>query len=353
LSLWAEPSQVALIREAVLRAGLTVTRAGCWSKGQSGAVASQLQASPVDDLRTLLGSVNGGAILIGSSGDFGSRPEDVRALVAARNRGVRVLCLEPLPQSYFDLVRLWRVDRDLEDEEGERIAAAQVLGLERSIRLLAMPTRSKAFAEASETLAAFGAPRSASLRVHARMGELSLASRLIAAFDLLGHVFPGEEHPAWIDAACVQRGHLHARAAAPPESLRHAEGDLVALVRFADGRAASVHVSDWASSSEFSLRLQSAQGVLRLDDRGHSWHAPDGTLRTEAHVAQSREDGASSTAQRLGEELDAAIDPASSDAGPITLDRPLIAAQTALLSAHTGHPESPSAIIEMAKRLDP
>ncbi len=346
MCVWAEPSQVALVREIADAASLDPVAAGCWANGQTGAVAGALDAAPATDLRAMLASMQGGALLIASAGDFGSRPEDLRALVQAWQRGVRLFCLDPIPQSVFDLARLWRPQDDL-DLDGGPLSMARIAGLERAMRLLAMPTRTPAFVESVETLLAFGTPRSAVVRVHASPGRLSLASRLVGGFDLLDHLFPGFEHVAWIDACRVQRGHSTGRASAPPDSLRAIDGDLAAIVRFPDGRAATMHLSDSAPTDAFSVELLSSQGLFRIDDSGHEWLAPDGTVRSAARAQPP------SVGVRIGLEIARLLRAAGPDTGPVPLDRSLVAAQTALLSAHTGHPESPSTMIEMARRVEP
>lgn len=346
LCVWAEPSQVSLVRELARVASLDIVAAGCWATGQTGAVAAALEAAPAADLRTMLASMQGGTLLIAAAGDFGGRPEDLRAMVQAWQRGVRLFCLDPVPQSVFDLSRLWRPQDDLEDGGGP-LSMAQIAGLERAMRLLAMPTRTPAFVDAVETLMAFGTPRSAIVRVHAAAGLLSLASRLVGGFDLLDHLFPGFEHVAWIDACRVQRGHVSLRSSSPPDSLRGADGDLVALVRFPDGRGATVHLSDSAPSCGFRVELLSSQGLLTIDDAGHEWLAPDGSVRSRARAEPEP------VGVRLGLEIARLLRGAGPDTGPVPLDRSLVAAQTALLSAHTGHAESPSTMIEMARRVEP
>ncbi len=346
MCVWAEPSQIALVREVARVASLDVVAAGCWATGQTGAVAGALEAAPAPDLRAMLASMQGGVLLIAAAGDFGGRPEDLRAMVQAWQRGVRLLCLDPVPQSVFDLSRLWRPQDDLESEGGP-LSMAQIGGLERAMRLLAMPSRTQAFVDAVETLAAFGTPRSAMVRVHAAAGLLSLSSRLIGGFDLLDHLFPGFEHVAWIDACRVPRGHVSLRASSPPDSLRGVDGDLAALVRFPDGRGATVHLSDSAPSCGFCVELLSSQGLFRIDDDGHEWLAPDGSMRSRDRAEPQ------SLGVRIGLEMARQLRHGGPDTGPVPLDRSLAAAQTALLSAHTGHPESPSTMIEMARRVEP
>lgn len=346
MCVWVEPSQIALVRAVAHAASLDIASAGTWATGQTGAVAGALAAAPATDLRAMLASMQGGVLLIASAADFGGRPEDLRALVQAWQRGVRLFCLDPVPQSIFDLSRLWRPQDDL-DADGGPLSMAQIAGLERAMRLLAMPTRTAAFVESVETLMAFGTPRSAVVRVHAASGVLSLASRLVAGFDLLDHLFPGFEHVAWIDACRVPRGHASLRPPSPPDSLRGIDGDLAVLVRFPDGRAATMHLSDSAPSSEFSVELHSSQGVFRIDDLGHEWIAPDGSVRSKVRGEAGDIGG------RIGLEISRLLRGSGPDTGPIPLDRSLVAAQTAILSAHTGHPESPSTMIEMSRRVEP
>jgi hypothetical protein len=178
------------------------------------------------------------------------------------------------------------------------------------------------------------------------MGLVSLGSRLVAAFDLLLAIFPGFEHPSWIDASRSVPGSTSAaaRASTLPESLRGVDGDVVALVRFADARASTIHASDRAGNYEFDLHLLSSQGEFRINDRGFVWNAPDGTLRA------SHDAGKLSMAELLGAELRSCLQLETST--PAIIDRALASAQTALLSAKTGQPESPATVLEMARRLD-
>ena len=347
ICVWIDPSQTQWVREAAAAAGLSIVGAGSWATGQSTALASALCTTPMDDLRSMVAAADTDAIFIAQAGDFGSRPEDLRAIAAARQRGVRLCSLDPIPQSVFDLTHLWRSEKDLEEEDGQRIPASQLLGIEQVIRPIGLASRARMLAEASEMLAAFGAARTAVVTVHGLMGLHSLASRLVGAFDLLSCVMPGADYPSWIDAARAARGHSPHRAAVPPTSLRGIDGDLCALVRLSDGRSATIHVSDWAASIGFDLRLFSAQGSLALTPSGYCWTAPDGSLR--AQVAREP----LTAARVLGDELAALFTTAAPDAGPMALERALVVAHTALLSAHTGHPESPSTLLEMARRLEP
>ena len=268
ICVWIDPSQTQWVRDAAAAAGLSIVGAGCWATGQSTALASALCTTPMDDLRSMVAAADTDAIFIAQTGDFGSRPEDLRAIAAARQRGVRLCSLDPIPQSVFDLTHLWRSEKDLEEEDGQRIPASQLLGIEQVIRPIGFASRARILAEASEMLAAFGAARTAVVTVHGLMGLHSLASRLVGAFDLLSCVMPGADYPSWIDAARAARGHSPHRAAVPPTSLRGIDGDLCALVRLSDGRSATIHVSDWAASIGFDLRLFSAQGSPRADTAG-------------------------------------------------------------------------------------
>lgn len=347
ICVWLDPAQAAWVRAAAAAADLTIVGAGSWAKGQSASVAAALHTSTMDDLRAMVASSETDAVFIADAGDFGSRPEDLRAIAAARQRGIRLGSLDPIPQSVFDLTHLWRSESDLEDEDGQRLAASQLVGIEQVIRPIGLASRSPVLADASEALAAFGTVRTAVLTVHGLMGQFSLASRLVGAFDLLSSVMPGADYPSWIDAARANRGHVQNRPATPPESLRGIDGDLCALVRLSDGRSATIHVSDWAASVGFDLRLYSPQGAFQIDPSGYCWTAPDGSNRARV------KNDAIDPAFGLGAQLRAWLTTTQPDSGPMVLERALTAAHTALLSAHTGHPESPSTLLEMARRLEP
>jgi len=225
-----------------------------------------------------------------------------------------------------------------------RSAEGRRIGIEHAILVLGLPRRSKVMREATETLAAFGAPRSVGVRVWGVLGVVPLGAKLVGAIDLVLSVFSGEE-PAWVDAVYLPRGARTVASAGAGtvgrredgDSLRGLSGDLSALVRMSDGRGAVMQVSDQGAGDGFELTMLSAQGRLVMTEQGFSWRAPDGSLRDE-HRSPGTCDVYADGFQ-FG----------AKDEGPLALERVLTAAQTAILSARTGQPESPATIVAMGK----
>ena len=61
-TVWLAPEQVELVRQVAQEAGLAVVAAGSPARGHSGAIASQLGAGAVDDLRLALAGAAEGLI---------------------------------------------------------------------------------------------------------------------------------------------------------------------------------------------------------------------------------------------------------------------------------------------------
>lgn len=353
LAIFLDPQQEALI-EAIIRAcNMPLACIGGWSR--SSALSARFSAPPCDDLRALLertdatGLASGDILLIASPQDFGTRPEDARAINAALRRGVRLYSFDPIPQSPADLVHYALFAPVSEQSDF----------LPPDIYPLALPTHQHIMTEASETIAAFGTVRSLSLSVTSRMGELSLGSRLFAAMDTIV-AFMGPQDPAWIDAANTTPVARH-RVGSSTESLTSLQGDINAMLRYDDARSAVLSVSDMAGASDpdaFELSLLGPQGRLVISQNNFNWFAPDGSVRDSYQAPTELTHAARIVAPMLEHQRTHA--PAPNDSSvfaapsrtnhgqPISL-RALILAHTALLSIRTGHPESPSTIADMFK----
>lgn len=140
------------------------------------------------------------------------------------------------------------------------------------------------------------------------------------------------------------------RAAArvqPPESLRDLQGDLIATARYDRGATASIVSSNHAGRWNTTATLLGPQGRLRLYDDGFEWVAPDGTKRDELRIRHANRGDPAITLHgvtALAEDLARMTDPALAPDAPSDITALLALTQAALLSARTGHPESPATI---------
>lgn len=336
LLVWIVPEQAALLEEirTHLDPRLAITAVGTSSHipGQASALGLPLAT----DLRVALITGPYQAILILGAPDFGAQPEDVAAIVAASGRGVAVLTTQPIPASMASFVRHWS---GLKEHDSSMPSVASSLGATAAVRPLGLFARSQQVRNASELLGAFGEVRSGSIRAFGLLGRPLLGTLLVNAFDLLFTLIGGTEDAIdWIDA------HLTAPHAPPkvPISLSAARGSLAALVRCGTNRAMLIEANDHAARAGFEATLYGPQGRLQLGSQGAAWFAPDGSARAAEEAVPA------SPARLIAGEVAATLLHAGSGAGPMLLARSLIAAETSLLSAHTGHPESPATIRGLA-----
>lgn len=340
---WLETHQAALAREVAAAAEFTIVGAGSPSRGQSGAVAAELKCKLVDDLRATLasGSVGGGAdrdvdmVWILSPGEFGldQSGNDVRAILQARARGVRIASLEPIPPTALDLA-------------GSGWAEAQ--GTPRpadAIRFCPLARFARPYREAAEVLREIGNVRAAAIESWCAPHEGSLGAGLFSAMELLHSVF-GE--PESIDAAYVGPKHIPGVHPLPGETLRDLHGDLTANLRFSTGRAAALAVSNQAGRWNRTTTLIGDGGRLRVYDDGFEWIGPDGKKMDEMRTKARGTKAAGHAVEALADALSRLSDQAVPDAGPSDLGAVLAMGQAALLSARTGQPESPATVRRMA-----
>ena len=349
IAVWLDPAQVDLVRAVATQARCTIAAAGSGMRGQSAAVAQALEASTVDDLRNTLASADVDLVWIASPGEFGRNPEDARAVVAARARGVRVACGEPIPASILELAPAgW-----MSGTPGPPPCEA--------LRFLGLPKYSRPFRDAAEVLMAFATPtppRSAVIECWSGPHHGTLASRLFAALDTLRSLMGEPESllasytspDAGLAPSSPGASALAVARAQPPEDLRQLHGDLIATARYDSGRTASVISSNHAGRWSTIVTLLSSQGRLRLYDDGFEWLAPDGQKRDELRIRKANRGDPALTlhgVSALAEDLARLTDTSLPDDGPLETVSLLSMTQATLLSARTGHPESPAAIRAM------
>jgi predicted dehydrogenase len=343
---------VDFVRAVAAQADLTITHAGSPVRGQSSGVAQALGGQTIDDLRHALSATDVDLVWIVSPSDFGRAAEDARAVAAARARGTRIAVGEPIPSSILELA-----------PAGWTGASAGASPID-AIRFLGLPRRSRPFREAAEVLASFGTPRSAVIECWCGPQHGTLASRVFAALDTLrflmgdpesiaaSYTTPGLETP---EAMASIASHAEPRVprpsptsrSLPPESLRDLQGDLIATARYDRGATASIVASNHAGRWNTTATLLSPQGRLRLYDDGFEWLAPDGTKRDELRLRHATRGDPTITLHgvtALAEDLARMTDPSLAQDAPIDITALLALTQAALLSARTGHPESPATI---------
>lgn len=336
---WLDTSQAALFRELASAANLVIVGAGSPARTQTGAVAVELEASPIDDLRVALTEGDADAILIGALGDFGKSDaaSDAAALLAARARNVAVITLEPFPLSAIDLAtRGW-----LESSKGVRPADVA--------RFVPLPRHSKPFRDATELFATLGEVRSVAIESLGNPTHGTLAARLVTALDTVGRLL-GE--PDSIDAAYCSPIRTSSMHTLPGESLAELQGDIAANLRFPGGRAASLLASNRAGAWAFSCTVIGTGGRLRLHDGGFEFYTPEGVKADESGGKKGAK-GAGVPTGAVGAIADAvarALDSHIPDTGPVDWSLTLSMAQAVLLSARTGQGESTETFRAMLSR---
>jgi hypothetical protein len=338
IAVWMAPEQIPLIHQVAEALSLSVVAAGSPLRGQSSAVAGAFGALAIDDLRAMLLSVEADLILIATAGSFASGPrgDDVEAVLAAGQRGIRVATLDPVPASALDLASArWGIPVGAGRPAIEVIRPIPLMRMGRTLR------------NAADVLESFGHFRLLSIECWSRASEASLGAQIYSAMDALLWLM-GE--PETIDAAYVSPIQGTGVHMLPGETLRDLHGDLSATMRFADGRTASLVLSDQGGRWNRAATLVGPSGRLRLFDDGFEWLSPGGEKIDHARPA-SAERGAAPTDHALGALADALsrlLDSATPDAGPTDHAAVLAMGQAALLSARTGQAESPATIRRMA-----
>jgi hypothetical protein len=337
IAVWLTPDQIPLLHQVAVSTSLSVVAAGSPLRGQSNAVAHALDTLAIDDLRAMLLSAEADLILIASAGTFGSGPrgDDVEAVLAAAQRGVQVATLEPVPATALDLAG-----------SGWNTPAVRGKPAVEVIRQLPLMRTSRSLRSAADVLETFGPFRMLNLECWSRSHEATLGGQIYSAMDsVLGLM--GE--PETIDAAYVspiQGTGLHML---PGETLRDLHGDLSAVMRFADGRTASLVLSDQGARWNRSATLVGPSGRLRLFDDGFEWLSPRGEKVDHARPESSQrgmppsDHALAALADAITRMLDGSSPERAADPAAV-----LAMGQAALLSARTGQPESPATIRRMA-----
>lgn len=317
---WLREDQAPLVRAIAEQAGLDIVAAA----GPAGpAVAETLGARSHQDLRSMLAAAESGLVLIADQAQL-EGSEILDTVLGAAHRGLHVLTLEPIPAAALHLSSpAWR---DAPDTVRERIS------------FVPLARRSSAYAGMAELLAQFGPIEAVGLRVLCTRAAGSLGARLFGVCELLSTLLGTPES---VDAA-------HVSDSLTPDTLRGLRGHLTANLRFPGGRSATLLASDSAARWSRSLTLIGPAGVIDASDHRLRWIAKDGKVLDESSMTDEM-DPTALEASLIADSIVASLTPAFRST-PIDMNATLAMAQAALLSARTGHPESPGTILDILSR---
>jgi len=320
VSCWLREDQIPLVRAIAEQAGLDIVAA---ASPAGPAVAEAIGARAHPDLRSMLAATESGLMLIADQAQL-EGAEILDTVLDAAHRGVHILSLEPIPAAALHLSSpAWR---DAPDTVRERIS------------FVPLARRSSAYAGMAELLAQFGAIEAVGLRVLCTRAAGSLGARLFGVCELLSTLLGTPES---VDAA-------HVSDSLTPDTLRGLRGHLTANLRFPGGRSATLLASDSAARWSRSLTLIGPAGVIDASDHRLRWIAKDGKVLDESSMTDEM-DPTALEASLIADSIVASLTPAFRST-PIDMNATLAMAQAALLSARTGHPESPGTILDILSR---
>lgn len=324
--LWLKPEQESIARRLIERLGWVVSVVGSPGRDAS-TLARAFDADASEDFRRAITDFQADALVILALG-----ADERDALTAALKAPspssagpMRVFTLEPIAASITDALSL----RDARPVGCDLVR--QIPGF------LATPGAQAAMT----SLESFGRLRSLDLAARCDDRQGSLAARLVDAMDFV-HAVMGE--PEWIDASLSGVEAPSGLRLAPGDSLTSIAGDLNALLRYTDGRAAAVSLSDQAGSWFRGATALGAKGCLRFDDHSFQWTDTQGAVLDESRAGAT---DASAFADLLADQIAASLDNRLPMSQPGRLIGAYTLAEAALLSARTGVPESPATIRSM------
>jgi len=271
-----------MVRQLAIAAGLTITAAGSPDAKDTGALARPLDAQPLTDLRAAIATAPGGLVLIADPGTFASgRPgasgsgpnasarndarSDAEELDAARDRGLKIASLVPLPASLSTLAQV-----------GAPIVGARSGTLGLWCELLGLARLAPRFRELTELVEHFGPVQSVQVTMMASAACGGLGARLIDALDLCAALL-GEPESVWAAHAGAEGGLSERHIATPvPEALSDLHGELALALRYEHARCASVLCSDRGGRYGLSVTAVGPRGRVTMTDHALLWLGPDG-----------------------------------------------------------------------------
>ncbi len=316
--------QIGLVRDVFAKSGIELVGVGCPQTHLGGKAAADLGCERLDDLRTTLTSVDADVLLIADPGAFGDSAtgDDLEALRAAHARNLAVATLEPIPASAGEVPGT------------DWIEAIHAGMLNAMVKFVPRSRRAAAFVELDAALETFGVIRSCSISMICNASEGTLGARLFDGMDLVRAMMGA---PETIEASYVSpssgRG-VHSLAGL---SLRDLHGDCTVNLRFSDGRACSMLLSDQAGNGSSTMIAMGEGGHIVVNDLGFCWRDGAGGL-VDSYSNETREHG------DLAGQLIELCSGVGAKHAPIEYASVLSMTHAALLSSRTGQGESPEGI---------
>lgn len=366
VQVWMLPEQEAVVRAVLELASATASVVGCDDDharptlaagiNAHGGIGDGPAARPAADLRNLLASAApaDGPLVLFDSGMLlrGDRAgPDAELLREARERGVAVLTLEPLPPTAPDLmaaagslaptaapapVLLGPADLPLSPERGA--AMRNVTDL---VWLAGLARHAPGFSDIPDLLAQFGAVHSMAVVTTGSRAEGSLRARMADGLDLLALVMgqPESVMATVSKQAAASAVHCHATA-----QLRYGQGRSATLMTALRGGSVQRHTVLTGPGGRLEI---SGSGLVWTDDAGK---VIDRSKRRARHLTRAGEAGEqqpySVLCEQVAKQLRRVLDSGTSDVLAAT-GRPDIAMLVATinaaeLSSETGASERPA-----------
>ncbi|MDF1809843.1 MAG: hypothetical protein P1U42_09125 [Phycisphaerales bacterium] len=326
---WIDPAQVSLLKGIIERGNFELIGAGSPDSARIGQVASSLDTQPIDDLRHAFASADADLFILGDPGSFGNQASDpdLEGLKAAHGRNVEIATFEPIPATASEIAGTLYAE------------SLQNGSLNELVRLAPLTRHTPTIVELLTVLETFGPIRSCNIAIGVPSNMGSLGARLFDAMDLIRSLVGV---PNMIEAAYISPAAGRGLHPLPGQSLRDLHGEITTNLRFSDGRCASMLLSDQIGSSNLSMTLIGAEGLIQVDNHGFKWQDSKGNEidsyqyestpeidQTEIHIAE----------QLI--ELCSGVGPKRS---PIDYQTILSMTHSTLLSTRTGQGESPRSV---------
>lgn len=389
LIVWLDPAQLPFVQAVAARAKLRIVAAGSPVRGRSGEVAEALGAAPIDDLRHALLSLmpgEGVGKARGAPAEAASptseecglvwlasveraaaiEPAVLDAMRAAQDRGATIVSSEPVPAAVLELGSFDDQSGVLGPMTDSTVADAMDSANPDAgwPALVPLFRAGKTMPDLTDSLEEFGPARTIHFESLGLALECSLGARLLDAMDTVRSLAgePEDLYATHVPTLGLARTTPSKSAL---DSLRDLSGTLSVNMRFSDGRAASVLVSDAGGEWRRSLTLlgdpnTAKGGRLRITDVALDWLGADGTVlertkkrRTIGPVsppplfAAATPPVISASADVFAEALSAVGRRRARSLPPMNHVGVLAMTGAALLSARTGQPESPITIRRM------
>lgn len=324
--LWLKPGQEGIARRLCDRLNLQIVGVG--PAGRDGAaLARAFDADPMDDVRRVVADPEIELIvLLTLDAPARAALSDASTLAdLAQDTSTRLVATEPIATSLSDVKRMSAAHPQW---------ASHILFLPRFLATAGAKA-------ATASLESFGRRRSLDYACRCARHHSSLAARLCDAMEFVCAVL-GE--PESIDASLSGVEAPSGLRLAAGDSLTEIAGDLNAHLRYSDGRAAAISLSDQAGAWFRGATLLGVGGCLRFDDRSFQWIDASGAVLDES---PAQEPILVDVADLIADQIEASLDHRILMTPPNRIADSYALAEAALLSARTGQPESPTTIRKM------